>query len=192
MFARRTYDEDVQTPAQLQPTGHETMSETVGYFIGEPKLTRRQPFRSSKDEFLQGSFGVNHVWLPANTMISFVGFESGHSTLKLKQEIKNLIGKFEGEGSIFAPNFVSPDVAQNAKKFIDLIPLDRKLPKVDADGEGAMMFLWPDSELRVLVVVEADRLHIAFNATVPEAEYIPELPFDGTVLPEVLVANLPI
>lgn len=186
------YDRKVQSPQYRRTSEQVTMSETVSYSVIEasPRLSGTLLTRSS------GPWTERFTFDPdlqvANTISNIVEFEAGKSAIKLKQEIKNLIGKFEGQESVFAPNFVSQEVARNAKKFIDLIPLNRKLPKVDADGEGAMMFLWAETSKRVLVVVEADRLHIAFNAASPNSEYSADIPFNGTSLPEQLVTNLPL
>ena len=127
----------------------------------------------------------------ANTITNVVRYEVGQKLISKKLEIQKLIETFVGDDSVFAPNTISQNVAEAAKKFLDLLPLNKTLPKVEADGEGAMMFLWTHQEKHLLVLVETDRLHMAINAASPEANYVSDIHFDGNSLPGQLIDRLP-
>ncbi len=164
---------------------------------GIQKMTKSMAAFS--DQSLLQANPVQQVWLPGSilgvpldyTMTTFVKYEVGTSLLSQKNEIQNLIEKFVGDNSVFAPNTISPHVADTAKKLLSLIPLNKQLPKVDADGEGAMLFLWSHGRKHFLVIVEADRLHLVINAATPAADYVSDIIFDGTSLPEQLIDHVP-
>lgn len=127
----------------------------------------------------------------ANTISEVVSFPVAEKVIVKKQEIQKLIDSFVGNESVFAPNTISPDVADSAKKFIDLIPLGKNLPKIAADGEGAMEFLWTYEKKHLLVVLEADQLHLAIDAATENVDYVPDVPFDGINLPDQLRTLIP-
>jgi hypothetical protein len=176
-----------------------TISQSRGYLVLEssPSLADAQISRNAYDE------GAHIKWMRPSafqnsinsalqkTINRIVDFQDAQETIAQRAEIKKLIDRFVGDDSIFAPNIISHEVADASKKLLDLLPFDSKLPKVEADGEGAMMFLWTKQRKHLFAIVEADRIHLAIDATTPATDYVIDLPFDGTALPIRLAELLP-
>ena len=106
------------------------------------------------------------------------------AVVELEERRRILVGvvaRFANEGEI------SKSTLQSALAFLDGLPRTAALPKVASDAEGGVLMAWTvPGQARTLVTVADGVVHAVSQAGTPEAGYLPDLPFDGTVPVEVL------
>ncbi|HLZ03426.1 MAG TPA: hypothetical protein VKR55_14905 [Bradyrhizobium sp.] len=98
-----------------------------------------------------------------------------------------------------APNWsgrgtrVSEASAQSAKKFLECLPGNARLPRVAPDGEGDVMFVWdnlPGGQSCVVTVEKRD-LHLACGLGTPEAQHVDAQRFLGLKIPKAIFDRIP-
>jgi len=107
--------------------------------------------------------------------------------LENENQRRILIGIF---GRFAAEDQISRATARAAEKLIDALPRDAVLPVVSLDGEGGVVMAWAlPGRARTLATLADGVLWVVARAGTPQAEYLPETPFDG-VLPDGLLPHI--
>ena len=86
---------------------------------------------------------------------------------------------------------VSEESALTAEKFLRCLPTRVVLPKVAADGEGDIMFVWEDAGVSCIVTVEPKMLHLVSNPGSRAARQIDEQRFLGVQIPPTILRHIP-
>lgn len=103
--------------------------------------------------------------------------------LELRGLIAGIVSKLAHSGEVTSSS------ASAACKFLDELPVDAPLPKVNAEGDGGVLFAWGSPNTgRNLVIVEDWCFHVVLNAGTNNAVYFENLPFGGAVPAEVFQA----
>ena len=109
--------------------------------------------------------------------------------------LKRLVAKLEKEPLSWGPQEgerLTAQTSRNAQRFLDLLPSDRKLPKVAPDGDGGLYMAWEKhGEPTVVVGVGDDRLFAVVNPGTPESLHISETAFDGVSIPPEILSVIP-
>lgn len=82
---------------------------------------------------------------------------------------------------------ISMGTAESALMFFQHLPASATLPKISPDGEGGLMAVWEKDGRSTLVIIDNFNIHLATGATTPDAQYFPELVFDGEQIPDVVL-----
>jgi hypothetical protein len=85
---------------------------------------------------------------------------------------------------------VSEESASTAEKFLRCLPARSILPKVAADGEGDVMFVWEDGGVSCIVTVEPKILHLVSNPG-GRGQQIDEQRFLGVEIPPTILRHIP-
>jgi hypothetical protein len=81
--------------------------------------------------------------------------------------------------------------AETAIAFIQQLPSDRAFPKLTADGEGGIIFVWRERSPRVLMTVDKGKLLLITNPGQPNSHHFRSLNFDGETIPALILENIP-
>jgi hypothetical protein len=96
-----------------------------------------------------------------------------------------------------APNWygaeakVSEESALTAQKFLRCLPYGSVLPKVAADGEGDVMFVWEGPAVSCVVTVEPKTLHLVSNPGSKGVQQIDGQKFLGVQIPPTILRHIP-
>jgi hypothetical protein len=96
-----------------------------------------------------------------------------------------------------APNWysanakVSEGSASTAEKFLRCLPFGSALPKVAADGEGDIMFVWEGPSVNCIVTVEPKTLHLVSNPGSKGVQQIDAQKFLGVQIPPTILRHIP-
>jgi hypothetical protein len=96
-----------------------------------------------------------------------------------------------------APNWygdtakVSEGSALTAEKFLRCLPLGSALPKVAADGEGDVMFVWEGATVSCVVTVEPKTLHLVSKPGSKGVQQIDSQKFLGVQIPPTILRHIP-
>lgn len=89
------------------------------------------------------------------------------------------------------PTSITRTSADAARLFLACLPENRDLPKVAADGEGDVMFVWDGQQRSCIVTVEDTRLHLVADPGKPTARHIDASSFYGAHVPVALLEHIP-
>lgn len=89
------------------------------------------------------------------------------------------------------PTRVSPESALAAELFLACLPESRPLPKVGADGEGDVMFVWEYPDQTYVVTVEPKAVHLVAGVGSPDVHHVNAKPFYGAHVPLEILRHLP-
>jgi hypothetical protein len=96
-----------------------------------------------------------------------------------------------------APNWygtdakVSEESASTAEKFLRCLPFGSALPKVAADGEGDVMFVWEGPGISCVVTVEPKTLHLVSRPGSKTVQQIDGQKFLGVQIPPTILRHIP-
>lgn len=96
-----------------------------------------------------------------------------------------------------APNWsgsdtkVSEESASTAEKFLRCLPVGSALPKVAADGEGDVMFVWEGPSVSCVVTVEPKTLHLVSKPGSKLVQQIDGQKFLGVQIPPTILRHIP-
>lgn len=98
-----------------------------------------------------------------------------------RRVLLRVLARFGAEGMI------SMSTLQAAELFVQAFPRGKQLPIVAPDGDGGVLMAWAvPGQGRTLVTVADSMLFVVSRAGAPDAEYLPDLTFDGVIAEEVL------
>jgi hypothetical protein len=81
--------------------------------------------------------------------------------------------------------------AETALAFIRAMPADRAFPKLAADGEGGLIFLWESQERKAMITVDGGLLWLVRQPGEPDSFHFSPLRFDGETIPRIVIESLP-
>jgi hypothetical protein len=90
------------------------------------------------------------------------------------------------------PATISAETANTARRFLRALPHNRALPKVAADGEGDLLFVWEPPYGSCIVTVQPGLLHLVDHPGTQYAEHIDAQPFIGRHIPLAILHALPL
>lgn len=127
----------------------------------------------------------------ANTLTSVEELEHART----RKALIELVSQFVTEGLSFddqsecKANELS---AEAASAFLWRLPPEFSLPKIAPDDEGDIVMVWEAADTTVLLTMDSWRLHIVVNPATPKSHHLPEMVFDGEVIPQKLLDYLPV
>lgn len=86
---------------------------------------------------------------------------------------------------------ISATTEATAERFLAAMPVRKALPRISPDGEGGLMMVWELSADPLLVTIDECLLQVVVAAATASATYLNDLPFDGTDIPENVLAAIP-
>lgn len=112
---------------------------------------------------------------------------------RTRRALTQLISRLATEGLSFDDRFeykADPRSAAAASALIRQLPYEYQFPKVAPDDDGDLVMVWK-SDRTVLLTMEAWKLHIVVDPATPKSKHLPEMMFDGEMVPRILLDLLP-
>lgn len=113
---------------------------------------------------------------------------------RTKDRLLHLLRKFESIGfshDAGCEGRISHATRSFAEKFLYLLPMGKRLPKIAPDGEGGLIMAWEGQGEPILATVDGPRLHAVIAAGTQDAKYFDDLPFDGPDIPDEILNAIP-
>lgn len=114
-----------------------------------------------------------------------------------KEALRELIGRMAECGFSFSyrPDEAEPlneEAALVAKRFLELLPPDRELPKIAPDGDGGLMMAWEgDPRETVVIGVFGKFLYAVVAPGTQESLHVAEERFDHDTIPSTILDVVP-
>ncbi len=127
----------------------------------------------------------------AKTLTSVEEFEHART----RRALIELVSQFVTEGLSFDDRLeyqADPRSAEAASAFLRRLPVKFSLPKIAPDDGGDVIMVWEAAEKTVLLVMDSWKLHIVIDPATPQSQHLPEMVFDGEVVPKKLLDYLPV
>lgn len=103
-----------------------------------------------------------------------------------RRVISDILSRFAAEGAI------ARTTMHAAQCFIEALPRDRRLPTLAPDGDGGVVLAWEvPRDGRTLITLSDWIAYAVARAGTRYAEYLDDMPFDGVLVPDDLLAIIP-
>jgi len=89
------------------------------------------------------------------------------------------------------PVAVREGAAATAQRFLQVLPINRELPKVAPDGEGDLLFVWEPPHGNCIATVQEDMLHLVDQPGTAHAAHIDAQQFTGGHIPVQILHAIP-
>jgi hypothetical protein len=117
-------------------------------------------------------------------------FEYAERKARLRSFVDSMIDEAPSWNS--EPVFVSEQAVATAQAFLRLLPNNRRLPVVAAEGDGGLLFVWEPPNGNCILVVEQNLLHLLDEPGTRSVAHIENERFLGTYIPPVILDRVPL
>jgi hypothetical protein len=137
---------------------------------------------------------VTKTKVDASDYADFDVSEERSKTERHRRRLLSLITRMADDALSFGSESVNVSrlAAATAIRFLEALPVNRKLPKVSPDGEGDLLFVWDDTRESCYITVEHDRLHLLLNPGKEKVSHVDNVQFIGQHIPLSVLPHIPV